>query len=145
VIDDQHFEDQGTTNAPDRAAVTRIMICSGKIFYELNEERTNRQNPRVAIVRLEQLYPWPEQELAAILERYPKAKEIFFIQEEPRNMGAWMYFQGMWTGALSNFGARFPKLGLTYVGREICASPAVGSKKLHDFEQKEIVTKAFQE
>jgi 2-oxoglutarate dehydrogenase complex dehydrogenase (E1) component-like enzyme len=60
-------------------------------------------------------------------------------------MGGWTFFQGMWGGALASFGARFPKLSLTYVGREICASPAVGSKKLHDKEQKEIIFKAFQD
>jgi 2-oxoglutarate dehydrogenase E1 component len=128
-----------------RSAVDRIMICSGKIFYELLDERQQRQNTKTAIIRLEQMYPWPEQALAHVIEKYKNATEVFYVQEEPRNMGAWMHFQGMWTGALDHFGARFPKLGLTYVGREICASPAVGSKKLHDFEQKEILTKAFQD
>jgi 2-oxoglutarate dehydrogenase E1 component len=139
VIDDAHFKDPQTS-----ANVNRIMICSGKIYYDLLEERESRLFHNVALIRLEQLYPWPEHELARIIEKYPNAKEIFYVQEEPRNMGAWMYFQGMWSGALANFGVRFPKLGLTYVGREICASPAVGSKKLHDKEQKEIILRAFQ-
>ena len=139
VIDDGYFKDSATA-----ANVNRIMICSGKVYYDLVEERDARLFHNVAIVRLEQLYPWPEQELARIIERYPNAEEVFYVQEEPRNMGAWTYFSGMWGGALSNFGVRFPKLGLTYVGREICASPAVGSKKLHDKEQKEIILRAFQ-
>jgi 2-oxoglutarate dehydrogenase E1 component len=140
VIDDQAHQET-------RAAlgVERIMICSGKIYYELLDEREKRNAFKNAVIRLEQLYPWPEQELARILGRYPNAKEVFFVQEEPRNMGGWMYFQGMWSGALSHFGTRFPKLGLTYVGREVCASPAVGSKKLHDKEQQEIILKAFQD
>lgn len=125
--------------------VKRVMICTGKVFYDLQDEREARKTGKVAIIRMEQLYPWPEEMLASILEKYKNAREIFFVQEEPRNMGAWMYFQGMWTGALSNFGHRFPKMSLTYVGREICASPAVGSKKLHDQEQKEIIMKAFAE
>ena len=140
VLDDPKFQDPRSA-----AGVKRLMICSGKIYYDLLEEREKRNANQNALIRLEQLYPWPEQALATVIEKYPNVKEIFFVQEEPRNMGAWMYFQGMWSGALSNFGTRFPKLGLTYVGREICASPAVGSKKLHDKEQQEIILKAFQD
>lgn len=125
--------------------VTRLMICSGKVYYDLLEEREKGNHQHIALIRLEQLYPWPEELLASILGRYSNAKELFFVQEEPRNMGAWMHFQGTWGGALANFGARFPKLPLTYVGRGICASPAVGSKKLHDQEQQEIITRAFQD
>ncbi len=140
VLDDPKFQDPRSA-----AGVKRLMICSGKIYYDLLEEREKRNANQNALIRLEQLYPWPEQALATVIEKYPNVKEIFFVQEEPRNMGAWIYFQGMWSGALSNFGTRFPKLGLTYVGREICASPAVGSKKLHDKEQQEIILKAFQD
>ncbi len=145
VIDDLSFVGQPQAMND----VTRLMICTGKIFYDLSEENEARKKAnkatKTALIRIEQLYPWPEHQLAKIVERYRNAREVFFVQEEPRNMGAWMHFQGMWSGALSHFGARFPKLGLTYVGREICASPAVGSKKLHDQEQKEIILKAFQE
>lgn len=140
VLDDHHFKEPKQTET-----VKRVMICSGKIYYDLLEEQEKRNDGLVAVIRLEQLYPWPETMLAKTIEKYGNAKEIFFVQEEPRNMGAWTFFQGMWGGALSNFGSRFPKLGLTYVGREICASPAVGSKKLHDKEQKEIIFKAFQD
>ncbi len=140
VLDDQHFKDPRASSG-----VKRLMICSGKVYYELLEEREKRNANHIAIVRLEQLYPWPETQLASVIEKYGNAKEVFFVQEEPRNMGAWIHFHGMWGGALSNFGARFPKLSLTYVGREICASPAVGSKKLHDKEQQEIILKAFQD
>ncbi len=140
VLDDQAYPDVKSAQK-----VTRLMICSGKIYYDLLEERTTQQSENVALIRMEQLYPWPEQQLARIFEKYSNIKDVFYVQEEPRNMGAWMYFQGMWGGALGNFGARFPKLNLTYVGREICASPAVGSKKLHDKEQKEILLRAFQE
>ena len=127
------------------ADVKRVMICTGKIYYDLMEERDSRKNKDVALIRLEQLYPFPEELLASTLARYANAREIFYVQEEPRNMGAWIYFQGMWGGALASFGARFPNLRLTYVGREVCASPAVGSKKLHDKEQKEIILRAFQD
>ncbi len=140
VLDDNRFKD------PKQASgVKRVMICTGKIYYDLLEEQEKRNANHIALVRLEQLYPWPEAALAKAIEKYSNAKEVFFVQEEPRNMGAWTYFQGMWGGALSNFGTRFPKLSLTYVGREICASPAVGSKKLHDKEQREIILKAFEE
>ncbi len=140
VLDDPSFRDPRAS-----AGVKRLMICSGKIHYDLLEEREKRNAHHVALIRLEQLYPWPEQALSSVIEKYAGAKEVFFVQEEPRNMGAWTYFNGMWSGGLSNFGARFPKLGLTYVGREVCASPAVGSKKLHDKEQQEIILKAFQD
>ncbi len=150
VSDITDFSERGFQEVLDDPSVApnqvkRIMICSGKIYYDLLEERINRKNNDVALIRLEQLYPWPEELLASILSKYSNAKEIFYVQEEPRNMGAWMHFQGMWGGALANFGARFPKLRLTYVGREICASPAVGSKKLHDKEQKELILRAFQD
>ena len=140
VLDDALHADPASASG-----VKRIMVCSGKIYYELLEEREKRNANHIALIRLEQLYPWPEPQLASIIEKYGHAKELFFIQEEPRNMGAWTYFSGMWSGALANFGARFPGLSLTYVGREVCASPAVGSKKLHDKEQQEIILKAFQD
>jgi 2-oxoglutarate dehydrogenase E1 component len=140
------LDDPYSSKDPEHASnVNRIMICTGKIYYDLIEEREAKHFHNVAILRLEQPYPWPEAALAQAIEKYSNAKEIFFVQEEPRNMGVWTFFQGMWAGALSHFGIRFPKLSLTYVGREICASPAVGSKKLHDKEQKEIIFKAFQE
>ncbi len=141
VLDDPRFAD-----AKEAPGVKKVLLCSGKVFFELMEESDRRGTKDVAILRLEQFYPWPEKLLAATLEKYPNATKLVFTQEEPRNMGAWMYFSGMWTGALgSSLGARFPKLSLSYVGRDICASPAVGSKKLHDLEQKAILERAFQE
>jgi 2-oxoglutarate dehydrogenase E1 component len=138
VIDDPYCQD-----AASAAKVERITFCSGKVYYDLSDEREKQKKSKIAIIRIEQLYPWPEAALAKIISRYPNAKEVFYVQEEPRNMGAWMYFQGMWGGALADFGARFPKLNLTYVGREVCASPAVGSKKLHDKEQQELIIRAL--
>ncbi|MBS1959920.1 MAG: 2-oxoglutarate dehydrogenase E1 component [Bdellovibrionales bacterium] len=123
--------------------VKRVMICSGKIYYDLVAEREKQKKTNIAVIRLEQMYPFPETALGNAIERYTNAKEVFYVQEEPRNMGSWMHFQGMWSGALASFGARFPKLSLTYVGREVCASPAVGSKKLHDKEQQEILLRAI--
>jgi 2-oxoglutarate dehydrogenase E1 component len=140
ILDDSRF-----TDSNDTQGVKKIIICSGKIYFELIDEVERRGAQDVAILRMEQFYPWPENLLGTTLERYKSAQKVVFVQEEPRNMGAWTYFCGMWTGALGSFGARFPKLSLTYVGREICASPAVGSKKLHDLEQKAILERAFQE
>lgn len=139
------LEDLNVSDPTARGSVKRILLCSGKVYYDLLDEREKKNLSSVAILRLEQLYPWPEAALAKEIAKYTNAKELFYVQEEPRNMGAWMYFQGMWGGALANFGARFPKIALTYVGREACASPAVGSKKLHDKEQQEIIFKAFQD
>ena len=139
------LDDAGTSDPETAKSVKRVLLCSGKIYYELLDEREKRNLKSVAIVRMEQFYPWPEAILAKELSKFVNAKEIFYVQEEPRNMGAWMFVQGMWNGGLGNFGTYFPKWNLQYVGREIYASPAVGSKKLHDKEQSEIIAKAFQD
>ena len=139
------LEDAQVADPSAWKSVNRVLLCSGKIYYDLLEEREKRNLKSVALIRIEQLFPWPEEALAKELSKYSNAKEIFYVQEEPRNMGAWMYLNGMWSGALANFGTRFPKLKLSYIGREACASPAVGSKKLHDKEQQEIIAKSFQD
>ncbi|MEZ4909727.1 MAG: 2-oxoglutarate dehydrogenase E1 component [Saprospiraceae bacterium] len=109
----------------------RILFCSGKIYYDLNEyRRTNNVND-VAIVRIEQLYPLPEAEMRNIMDKNPKA-EYFWVQEEPENMGAWNYLMRY-----------FRKDNIDVIARQISASPATGFKKVHDKQQENLVLRAF--
>jgi 2-oxoglutarate dehydrogenase E1 component len=122
VIDD-------ATPSPSR--VKRVVMCSGKVYYDLLEKR---QREDVAIVRLEQFYPFPEDALKAILSRYPKTAEIVWAQEESQNMGGWSFVEPRLRGM---------NLNPNYVGRDASASPAVGSYKIHNREQAELVEAAI--
>ncbi len=79
----------------DPKAVRKILVCSGKIYYELAAARDERRAADTAIIRIEQLYPFPEAEFAEILAKYPAAGEVVWVQEEPRNMGAWAFVRGL--------------------------------------------------
>lgn len=118
---------------PDPAKVTRLLFCTGKVFHELNEQRTANGNAAVALVRIEQLYPFPAEEVAAQLARYKKAEAVW-VQEEPRNIGAWQYIQDQF---LDKFDRR-----LQYIGRPPQATPAVGSQKQHVKEHAVILNAA---
>ncbi|AOS65382.1 multifunctional oxoglutarate decarboxylase/oxoglutarate dehydrogenase thiamine pyrophosphate-binding subunit/dihydrolipoyllysine-residue succinyltransferase subunit [Actinoalloteichus hymeniacidonis] len=122
----------------DPSAVTKVLLCSGKISYELNAERLKRGITDTAILRMEQLYPVPRRKLAAALERYPNAQDIRWVQEEPANQGAWPFL-----------GLNLPDLlperlsGLKRVSRRAMAAPSAGSNKVHEVEQKEILDTAL--
>ena len=133
VIDDL------TADAPN---VKRVLLSTGKVYYDLLAKRTELQRRDVALVRLEQVHPFPAWKLSQILMRYPNA-EFVWVQEEPRNMGAWSFIHGMWSGGLSEFANLVGNRPIRYVGRDIGASPAVGSMKLHEIELKAFVEKAF--
>jgi len=121
------------TGLKDPKKVQRVAFCSGKIYYDLLEYRGDRKD--VALVRIEQLYPFPEETVRAILSRYPDLREVVWVQEESQNMGAWSFIE-----------PRLRTMGYTvsYIGRDASASPATGSKKIHDREQKELVAAVFQ-
>jgi len=121
----------------DRSRVTRVLLCSGKIYHTLLAARRERALERVAIVRIEQLYPFPQRELRALLERYPQAAQVFWVQEEPANMGAWQFVYHRLGRTLLD-GAQ-----LAYVGRPEAASPATGSYKVHLAEEAELAQRAF--
>src|SRR5579859_3926473 len=123
---------------PDGEAgnATRLLLCSGKIGHELRQARTARKDANTAIVFLDQLYPFPEKELAAELARHPKVREIIWIQEEPANMGAHFYVLPWLERVARNIPVRSIK-------RSASASPATGSAKAHEMEQKTLVTLAF--
>jgi 2-oxoglutarate decarboxylase len=121
----------------DPNAVRRVLLCSGKIAYELHAGREEAGRKDIAIVRVEQLYPVPEKKLAAALDRYPNTEEVFWVQEEPANQGAWPYF-GLWLPEKmpKHFGA------LQRISRRPMAAPSSGLKAVHEVEQKEIISTA---
>ena len=129
----------------DPSKVTRVIACTGKVYYDLVAARGD--DPRVAIVRIEQLYPFPDGDLDTALARYPNAKELEWVQEEPRNMGAWTFVRPYLEAA---GGRRFsPRRGdrrayPSYVGRDQSASPATGSSESHKLEQETILQQAFE-
>ncbi len=125
-------------SAPDPAAVRKLLLVSGKLYYELVAEREKRGGtPDVAIVRMEQLYPVPVKRLGAIFEKYPNVTDVRWVQEEPANQGAWPFY-GLHMREI------YPELpGLTRVSRRVMAAPSAGSSKVHEVEQREIIEKAF--
>jgi len=129
VIDDKKTE--------DRSAVTRIIICSGKIFYDLEAARESVNDPRVTIVRLEQFYPFPATRLTEVFASYPNANQLFWVQEEPQNMGGWNFVESRLRDI------KPVEAELRYVGRSASASPATGSYTIHELEQKQVVDEAM--
>ena len=115
--------------------VRRILLCSGKIYYDLASSK--KMSDRVALVRVEQFYPYPGEQLAAVLARYTNTLEIAWTQEEPLNMGGWSFMQPRLLELLSN------KQKLLVIGRPAAASPASGSLKIHQREQEEILSRAL--
>ncbi|MFW6060190.1 MAG: 2-oxoglutarate dehydrogenase E1 component [Phycisphaeraceae bacterium] len=126
--------DEQTSDKP-----SRIVLCSGKVYYDLAEHREKQQRHDVAIVRLEQYYPFPDQSLRAVLERYPAKTPVYWVQEEPANMGAWPFLRQTFCQRLLG---EWPLEGVT---RESSASPATGSKAAHQIEQEQLVAQAFGE
>lgn len=118
-------------------AVRRVLLCSGKVYYDLQPARAARKRNDVAIVRIEQYYPLPEELLRAALAPYPADAELVWVQEEPRNMGAWPHFRIRFGTAL---GGRRP---LRVVSRPAAASPATGSAASHKLEQQRLIEAAF--
>ena len=125
----------------DAKKVERVVFCSGKVYYELLQERRKLEQDNIAIVRVEQLYPFPEQRLQQVLEGYPNLETLVWCQEEPRNNGAWFFVNERIEASLAAAG----KDGMrpTYAGREEAASPATGLAKRHQAQQEALVTIAL--
>jgi 2-oxoglutarate dehydrogenase E1 component len=121
----------------DPEKVTRVVFCSGKVYYDLRAERKNKNLKNLPLARIAQLYPFPHEEFQAQIERYKRATEIVWCQEEPRNQGAWHRIQHYLERHM------LPHQKLIYAGRDSAASPAVGYKSLHDRQQKELVDLAL--
>lgn len=120
--------------------IKRLLFCSGKIYFDLLAHKREHQHEEVAIVRVEQLFPLPVEQINAVLKKYSKAEHILWVQEEPSNMGAWQYMNSM----LHNPDVNLDHT-LEYVARKSSASPATGFKKVHDAEQDRIIKAAFGE
>lgn len=122
----------------DSTKVDRVVFCSGKVYYDLLGKRRSDKLNNIAIIRVEQLYPFAEKHCRQILEAYPNAKEIVWCQEEPQNMGAWITMQPCLANLLSK------RQALRYAGRASSASPAVGYHSVHEKEQAKLVAEALQ-
>jgi 2-oxoglutarate dehydrogenase E1 component len=127
ILNDEHAN-------PDY--VTRVVLCSGKVYYDLHQARLDKKNTHVAIVRIEQLYPFPEPELESLLTGYPKVKEVVWCQEEPQNQGAWYASQHHMRACLTTQQFR-------YAGRAASASPAAGYSHDHQEQQIALVNQAL--
>ncbi|WP_372369091.1 2-oxoglutarate dehydrogenase E1 component [Candidatus Uabimicrobium sp. HlEnr_7] len=124
VIDDQIEKPQ---------KVKRVLLCNGKVAYDLLKHRNENKKEDVVVLRLEQLYPFPQETLQAIFDQYKNAKEFIWVQEEPENMGAWSYILRKWPYSSQ----------IKLVSRHELSAPATGSNKQHKIEQQELVEKAF--
>jgi 2-oxoglutarate dehydrogenase E1 component len=121
----------------DPKKVTRVVMCSGRIYYDLLEARRAEKVTNVAILRAEQLYPFPIEELTEELKQYPKLKDFVWCQEEPMNQGAWYQIRHRFFDVISD------NINLMYAGRPMSASPAVGLFSVHAEQQKELIQAAL--
>jgi 2-oxoglutarate dehydrogenase E1 component len=120
----------------DKSKVTRIVLCTGKVAWDVMSERAKR-NANVAVVRVEQLYPFPIAGLREIMSRYPNAKQMVWVQEEPENMGAWRFVDAIvWPVKNEGYDWR-------HVARVESGSPATGSKAIHDQELADLMEQTF--
>jgi 2-oxoglutarate dehydrogenase E1 component len=119
-----------------RTAVTRLVLASGKVSHEALAHRDEKGANTVGVLRVEQLYPWPAADLAAITASYPALQELVWLQEEPENMGAWPFVQ-------QRLRAAYPTLSVRHVARAKSASPATGSGLVHAAEQADILARAI--
>ena len=120
------------------SAVTRVVFCSGKVYFDLLKTRREAKLANVAVVRLEQLYPFPSDEYEAVLRKYSNAREVIWCQEEPQNQGAWYQIRHRLQSKLSS------KHELLYAGRAGAAAPATGIAALHEQQQRNLVSAALQ-
>ncbi|HZI20424.1 MAG TPA: multifunctional oxoglutarate decarboxylase/oxoglutarate dehydrogenase thiamine pyrophosphate-binding subunit/dihydrolipoyllysine-residue succinyltransferase subunit [Pyrinomonadaceae bacterium] len=131
VVDDPEVQ--------DRSQVRRVVLCSGKVYYDLAAAKKKSGDDRAAVVRLEQFYPFPERGLREVFASYPNAAQVVWAQEEPKNMGGWAFVEPRLRGLMSACERPY------YVGRAISASPATGSYAVHELEQRRLVDEALTE
>lgn len=123
---------------PSQSETTRVLLCSGKLYFELIERREQAKADSVAIVRIEQFYPLSTAEIVGALSPYSKGTELFWVQEEPSNMGAWQFLKVQFGDELQDHGYRLQR-----VSRVESASPSTGSARSHALEQKDLIDEAF--
>ena len=122
------------------AAVRKVIVCSGKVYYDLLAERRERELKDIAIIRLEQLYPFPADEYEACLLRYPNVKGIVWSQEEPKNQGAWYSSQHHFQRPIKK---HYPEITLGYAGRDASAAAAAGYPALHKAQLEKFLDEAM--
>jgi 2-oxoglutarate dehydrogenase complex dehydrogenase (E1) component-like enzyme len=142
VLDDPATSDTGGGAEVDPISVERVILCSGKVAYEAMASRDahikSGEGPVTAVVRVEQLYPWPEDGLATLVARYEKASEVVWLQEEPENMGAWGFVHSRLHRLLRS------DYTLRHVSRIESGSPATGSAAMHQLESKDLLARALE-
>lgn len=121
----------------DKSKIDRIVLCSGKVYYDLYKQRQKDELENVAIVRLEQFYPFPDADISNLLKDFSNVENIIWCQEEPKNMGAWTFVAPRISELLEQ------KQSLIYAGRQASASPAAGHMKIHQAEQKRLLNEAL--
>jgi len=126
------------TETLEAEAVKRVILCSGKIYYKLREVRSQQYDQTVALVRIEQFYPYPGQTLKQALDQYPNLERIVWCQDEPRNQGGWPFLYTRLNETFENF-------RIKYAGRKESASPAVGYMKLHLDQEARLIKEAFED
>ena len=124
----------------NKSDVTRLVLCGGKVYYDLLEKRREQELNNTAIVRIEQLYPYPEQRIAEVLASYPNIKEVVWAQEEPKNQGAWLFIAPRLYDDVMKSGKQ---VRISFAGREASAAPACGSPYLHAKQQAQLVNDAL--
>jgi len=129
--------DDGRTLSASAEDITRLIVCSGKFYFDIVQDENREKMPHAAIIRLEQLYPFPVEDLMSVLKRYPNLEEIIWAQEEPKNMGAWEAMHWRISRLVRD------RLPVYYVGRRRISSPAEGSPTLHRTNQKTIIYHAY--
>ena len=139
VLEDHaYIEESETIELKKDKNIERVVICSGKIYFDLLEAREKSKNDRLVLIRIEQLYPFPAKTLAKILKRYVNA-EFIWCQEEPKNMGAWNTVRNYIDRTLEII--EFKKTRVKYVGRNASSTTATGNYNKHLAEQKKILEK----
>ena len=135
---DASADDATTSDAGiDAKKVKRVVVCAGQVYYDLLNARREREVNDIAIIRLEQLYPFPTDTFREELVKFPAAKEVMWVQEEPRNQGAWLQIRHRLEAGLG------PKQTLAYAGRVSSASPAVGYMSKHVAQLKAFLEEAM--
>jgi 2-oxoglutarate dehydrogenase complex dehydrogenase (E1) component-like enzyme len=143
VVDDPNYRTASGSDRvkgeheDDRGRIQRIVLCSGKVYYDLAAAREKSKSDNLAILRLEQFYPFPATLLREIVAQYPNANELFWCQEEPHNMGGWTFVEPRLENLLPQFGRPH------YAGRAASASPATGSYAIHQLEQAKLIAEAL--
>ena len=140
--DHSYFDKDKFINLKKDSDIKKVIICSGKIHFDLLKARETIQRNDIVLIRVEQLYPFPVKSLVKEIKNYRKNASFFWCQEEPKNMGAWSSVRDYIQWTLDYIGANNNKI--SYIGRDPAASPATGYAKRHISQQEEIIRKVFE-